>query len=344
MIRVFVILLVCSIVAVEDDPGPEVRRLVADFRNAADTPEHRPALLGRILAEGPDAVRLLGTAIEDELRDLLDEYRREMTRRAKPALRALRPRRREVESLREQVLTLARSPSLTADQIIRESDPAMERLRAMLFVTPEALLGSSPELRGLGRRIDALTLYWRQCVEFEEAAAVPGEHPRPRGRVPRDPGVEEIVRRHEILAVALAMPMSGSERRTLTENDRDAWEIGTGEALGILDLNVMRILLGLRPVRVDVKLCAAARDHSNDMRTRGFFSHESPVPGKKTPSRRASLFGASASAENIARGQRSPIDTNRGWFHSPGHHRNMLSNHSRIGLGRSELFWTQMFG
>jgi len=142
----------------------------------------------------------------------------------------------------------------------------------------------------------------------------------------------------------LAMRLSKGDRRTLLANDETAWEIDSGEALGILDLNALRLLLGLRALRADPKLCAAARDHSNDMRRLGFFAHESPVEGKSSFSDRAGNFGTSARSENIANGQRQPAATNRQWFLSPGHHKNMLGNHGRIGLGRSGTYWTQLFG
>ena len=35
---------------------------------------------------------------------------------------------------------------------------------------------------------------------------------------------------------------------------------------------------------------------------------------------------------------------NECWFHSPGHHANMLGNHVRIGMGRSGLYYTEAFG
>ena len=76
----------------------------------------------------------------------------------------------------------------------------------------------------------------------------------------------------------------------------------------------------------------------------GFFSHTSPVEGKRTPSDRAARFGTSASAENIAQGQPTGPAAIRSWWYSPGHHRNMMGAFARVGLGRSEAYWTQMFG
>ena len=116
------------------------------------------------------------------------------------------------------------------------------------------------------------------------------------------------------------------------------------EAAGIRDLNRIRLLLGLNVVAIDVKLCRAARDHSHDMRTKKFFSHTSPVPGKATPAARARRMGTSANAENIAAGTKTGPGANRMWWHSPGHFKNLLAGHRRIGLGRDEKTWTQMFG
>jgi len=110
-------------------------------------------------------------------------------------------------------------------------------------------------------------------------------------------------------------------------------------------LNAMRLMCGLSALEYDPKLCAAATGHSKDMDSLGFFSHESPVKGKKTFTDRARLAGTTASGENIYMGSGSPADALRAWFLSPGHHKNMLNpNNTRQGLGRQGRYWTQMFG
>ena len=103
-------------------------------------------------------------------------------------------------------------------------------------------------------------------------------------------------------------------------------------------------MLGLSALAIDGNLCDAARDHSKDMETLHFFAHESPVPGKKTPWDRARTSAPWPSAENIYRGCHDGQAANQGWFHSPGHHANMLGNHARIGVGRSGLYYTEAFG
>ena len=95
---------------------------------------------------------------------------------------------------------------------------------------------------------------------------------------------------------------------------------------------------------IDPALCAAARDHAHDMETSNFFSHESPLPGKRTIGDRAQRLGTKADGENIAHGPSVGADAVRMWWYSPGHHKNMLGNYRRVGLGRSGTLWTMMFG
>jgi uncharacterized protein YkwD len=144
------------------------------------------------------------------------------------------------------------------------------------------------------------------------------------------------------------MPMSAGDRRVLLENrameSAPDLKLDPEVGLGVLDLNRLRILLGSNALRIDPKLCVASQGHSEDMQRLGFFAHESPVEGKRTPGDRAAKAGTSGGAENIARGQRTAKSANQAWWYSPGHHKNMLGGHARIGLGRKDDFWTQMFG
>jgi uncharacterized protein YkwD len=116
------------------------------------------------------------------------------------------------------------------------------------------------------------------------------------------------------------------------------------EGRGILVLNVLRAQLGIGALTIDPKLCAAAQGHSKDMVEKGFFAHESPVPGKTTPWERAKLAGTTASGENIYAGSPRGEDAIEAWWHSPGHHTNMMGGHKRVGIGRYQNTWTQMFG
>ncbi len=110
-------------------------------------------------------------------------------------------------------------------------------------------------------------------------------------------------------------------------------------------LNEYRMLLGLAPLEIDIRLWAAARGHSQDMADQKFFAHESPVPGKRSFSDRAALEGyKAAGGENIFMGSPKGADAFRAWYHSPGHHKNMTSKYRQIGVGCCGRHWTQLFG
>jgi uncharacterized protein YkwD len=101
------------------------------------------------------------------------------------------------------------------------------------------------------------------------------------------------------------------------------------------------------PLSMDTKLRCAARNHSRDMATRGYFDHVSP-DGDDIADRLARAgFEWSAIGENIARGQESPAEVMQGWMDSPGHCANILEpRFDFIGVGYlgDGAYWTQTFG
>ena len=147
----------------------------------------------------------------------------------------------------------------------------------------------------------------------------------------------------EELTVSRSIPYATGEAKSIMAANEKA-NIPTEIKKGIRDLNVMRLIFGMNALTADVKLCECSADHSKDMKEKGFFAHESPVKGKKTPWVRAKNFGTSANGENIAMGSRTAEGSNRQWFHSPGHFKNMFSSKNRIGLGQYGKYWTQMLG
>lgn len=116
------------------------------------------------------------------------------------------------------------------------------------------------------------------------------------------------------------------------------------ESAVIAAINQLRTEAGLNKLEIDYKLCFAARDHSNDMSKKQFFSHQSPVRGKKTLGHRAYRVGTVAFAENIVlckKGE-SPVLM---WLNSKPHKRNMLGKgFNTIGVGRVGNYYTAMFG
>lgn len=101
------------------------------------------------------------------------------------------------------------------------------------------------------------------------------------------------------------------------------------------------------PLAVDSALHCAARNHSLDMATRGYFDHESP-DGEEFSERFARAgFEGSFMGENIAKGQRTPADVMASWMASAGHCTNILHpDFEFVGVGYhgDGDLWTQAFG
>ncbi len=106
-------------------------------------------------------------------------------------------------------------------------------------------------------------------------------------------------------------------------------------------LNVERTQRGLRGLRVNGRLSAAAQHHTNDMVRRGYFSHTSRSGSHMGDRIRGQGYLSGARSwmigENLAwgSGERStPRSIVRAWMNSPGHRRNVLTARFReIGIG-----------
>lgn len=256
----------------------------------------------------------------------------------------------EILELRTKALGVTRTKGLTKAMIKREIDPCISRLKELLLPGKDSVLAVDkklPKAIEILREQHAELRDWYALYAsmgeglelHEDAAKHYSKYPMPIG-----PGDQYRVDEAIAYAMFAGLTMSAGDRKALDFNESMRKRTPHQEYLGTLDLNQIRYLLGLGLLYIDEKLSDAARDHSKDMHNGPFFDHKSPHEGKTTFSQRAANFGTSAKSENIARGQRSGGGAIRSWWYSPGHHRNMLGNHRRTGLGQHELLWTQMFG
>jgi uncharacterized protein YkwD len=137
--------------------------------------------------------------------------------------------------------------------------------------------------------------------------------------------------------------MPERDQKTMTENGKLRSQVQEEEYRNIWHTNLYRVLMGKNALRLQPKLCIAARDHCKDMQEKGFFDHDSPVQGKRTMGDRAKRQGAKAHGENISRGITTGESAFWDWFRSYEHHENMLEPYLEMGAGTYEGFWTQMF-
>jgi hypothetical protein len=109
--------------------------------------------------------------------------------------------------------------------------------------------------------------------------------------------------------------------------------------------NDYRRMMGMKILEYDERLVRAARKHSQEMKELNYFAHDSPVAENKSFGLRCAHEGyAGASGENIAGAGPHGVEAFNGWYHSSGHHRNILGGHSQLGVGGYQGLWTQDFG
>jgi uncharacterized protein YkwD len=121
--------------------------------------------------------------------------------------------------------------------------------------------------------------------------------------------------------------------------DQPAAAMQSLEQAVLANINALRRQHGLAPLRLSPALSAAARQHSNEMADRGYFSHDS-ANGSSFDRRIASFYPMGGRrywsvGENLL--WSSPDVDAKGaldmWFNSPGHRKNMLTARWReIGL------------
>lgn len=329
------------------DPAPpaaaaaEARGLVQEFERAR-TVAAREAIAGRLLALGGDGGRRLQAACKAEFRDRSARYATAFQQAAAAVLadrHGPAGRSSEIEDLRRTIRDVAAAPGLTKEMIRQKSDPALERLESLLLVEPREVLAANPAVAADRDMLLSLATWGERA-----AALLPAKDRARLGHVASRAEAAAALEASDALAVLLALPLAPADRTTLAGNAALTGQLDPQEAGGMQRLNQIRILVGLPAQAVDLGLVKACRIHSEDMTTRGFFAHESPVSGRETPWKRAQAAGTSANAENIAGGVTTGAAAIEMWWHSPGHHKNMLGGHKRTGLGRHEKHWTQLFG
>ncbi len=323
------------------DERREINAMLSRFRMARRDPQRRAEIVELAIAKGPTHVSALHDAIGREMQPQLTRYRNAFYHQAANLSknRVEKVDLQEVASLRQKVLGLQHQPGFSKELIVQEGDPALARLQEIFLISREAVLEASAAVKADRERLGELGVLWERCAVYLHEQ-LPNDENKPK----ESPSFEGYLAGEESMAAGLAAPMDPQTRQTLAANNRLTAQLEPEEARAVLALNLTRNLLGLSALLVDPQLCATARDHSNDMQTHNFFAHESPVAGKTTPWDRAKRFGTTASGENIAMGYRDGQAVNMAWFHSPGHHTNMLGNHTRVGMGQVGAYFTELFG
>lgn len=301
-----------------------VRKLKFEYNRHQHDKEKKDEILEQLTALGEEG---RSAALNLVLRELDSPLRAYMKRYAALAESDVTSRYQanagKIEELRAIIMSLRKDGNLTKDTIKTTADPALAEIESILVPTQDEILFADPSMIGYRGAVMSKAIKWSKIT---------GEKPN------------VLLARYEQLAILQALLPEQKHKKVIADNLKLGLELDDEEARGIEELNRIRILIGLNPQEIDLKLCAAARDHSKDMDEKKFFSHTSPVPGKKTPWQRAKRFGTAANAENIAAGTVKGLKAIKMWWYSPGHFKNMIGKQKRTALGRHRSHWTQLFG
>jgi hypothetical protein len=120
-------------------------------------------------------------------------------------------------------------------------------------------------------------------------------------------------------------------RAVLERNRRDSAGHAKSSVKAIAGLNADRMAIGISPLVHNEKLRRMAEAHSEEMRTRGYMSHESPVAENRTTRHRARNVGYPVSVLECISGRASARDAIATWKWDGGHHR-ILFRYDEVGL------------
>jgi len=319
-----------------DETAKQVQELADNYPAVRGKPERRAAVLKELVALGPPGIAAARGLVEKELRvfsaqiGTTPKAKADTSRAAKTKASRTAEADARIAELRKTLADLRADPNLSHDQLEKVGLPVLGELSQIYSRRSAQNMAREKKLAKLDGQL-------QQMAAVIERLRRPGK-PSP---LPLDQFAAEIRK----LQSEMSTPEEAAVRKILNQNAALAGQLDPNVVAGMQAVDAIRMMCGLHPLLYDLKLCEAAHGHSADMQAGNFFSHESPVPGRKTFTDRAKLAGTSASGENIFKGSAVSAEAIKGWFLSPGHHRNMLGpDHLRQGLGYVGVYWTEEFG
>jgi uncharacterized protein YkwD len=351
MLRVILLSLALAVASFAQDgpPSAEFLRRAMQWMQSSE-PSKQAAACRSFLQLGKEAMPYYEKALDAALRHhskLIDDLARGRGNASNPYA-AHADVARELDQERERVFGLIRTDwKKDGDKIrmLREEMEGLARLHKRTRQLAEADTSKFDQL--LDGSAAALARFTRERLRFQPDEDLGGlDEEELRGRL-----LGEHIEGQQVVAHRERLAATRAEAERLREATQANQEAGRWASAAIKDfaalLNGERDVVGLVPLRLEEKLSAAADGHSADMARLGFFAHESPVEGKRSPWDRARLAGfeGNAAGENIFAGSASPAAAYHGWFGSDGHRFIMFGQGPNVlGVGVSGTHWTMMTG
>ncbi|MGC6426447.1 MAG: CAP domain-containing protein [Akkermansiaceae bacterium] len=254
----------------------------------------------------------------------------------------------ELNTERERILALIHTDFKKAGdkvRMLRSEVEKLERLNERIRKTAKA------DSRGFDQTVSTIAIAMaevqRELRSLDEED--PSENPPSSAAAQKEAlnesfdGEVYLKTREEVDKVRREITLLGETNKA---NSESQWA-NSGQKEFARIINSERTLFGISPLLLEERLSAACTGHSVDMATLGFFAHESPVEGKKSPWDRARVAGFQhrAMGENIFMGSSAAQSAYKGWFGSDGHRFIMFGKRANLlGAGPHGRHWTMMTG
>ena len=209
---------------------------------------------------------------------------------------------------------------------------------------------SDEQCRQLSELLKAYGICATNCTDNScndaDSAEIPVTPTEPSATESPMPTQAESTESSSVPATHPTLPSPTVPMETTPAESQSASALSDQELEVVRLINDIRRQNGLSALKVNEELSRVARIKSQDMRNKGYFSHNSPTYG--SPFEMMTAFGIRyrTAGENIAVGYRTPQSVVDGWMNSPGHRANILNaKFTEIGMGyvANGNYWTQMF-
>ncbi len=304
--------------AAKDKAAPplskEARQQITRYRMARK-PAQRAAAIVDLVALGDEGKTAAKELFEKELK------------LAEPAVRAAQQPTKfdaPLEKLRKVLAGLREDPNLTKDQLKNVGLPTLEELTAVYGQWTRATAGRTAKAGRVVAQLNEMVAVLKALQDkwpLDAPIPVNDYLNQSRGQLDKLSGKDDE-----------------EAKKVLAENRARAAKFPADLRSGMDEVNAVRIVCGLRPLLYDEKLCAAAIEHSTDMETHNYFSHEAPETEKKTPWDRAKLAGTTASGENIFKGGKRRPQCRQGLVPQP-----RAPQEHALRFGQAARSWPRRF-
>jgi uncharacterized protein YkwD len=166
----------------------------------------------------------------------------------------------------------------------------------------------------------------------------------------RTPTRVESRQRTASLAPPTSVPSERAPKGALSDRDYSRAALNPEAARDAI--NGYRRAKGLKPLKLDAELTAAARAHAQDLAKWDRISHYGSDGSNPWDRVKRAGYNAKLAAENVGTGQASFDEVMKGWQTSPGHNKNLLqpeAQHMGLALVHDpktefKTFWTLVIG